>query len=295
MILLAVSGGPDSMFMLNDQLKKYGNNQIVVAFVNYNQRSDSNIDQKIVEDFCLKYHIQLEKLILSKQDYQKNNFQEWARNKRYDFFYEIYTKYNCQKLLVAQHKDDFLETAIMQEKRKKVVNYYGIKKHSILFKMNVERPYLFKFFKKEIEAKNKKNGINFAIDYTNNSDKYERNAIRHLLEKSSNFYKNCLILKFRIKNKWLAIKAKRIERIYKRWQSYIFSQDFFAKIRSEKDKLSLIYKLINEKFDGINLTKNKILSIIDFIISKNRTSTFLLKNNIFLVKKQGKLIFKFDN
>lgn len=292
MILLAVSGGPDSMFMLNDQLKKIGNSHIVVAFVNYNQRSDSNIDQKIVEDFCFKHKIQLEKLILNKQDYQKNNFQEWARIKRYDFFYEIYTKYKCQKLLVAQHKDDFLETAIMQEKRKKVVNYYGIKKQSFLFKMNVERPYLFKFFKKQIEEKNKKNNINFAIDYTNNSDKYERNAIRHLLEKSSNFYKNCLILKFKIKNKWLAIKQKRIQKIYNKWQSHTFSQDFFVKISSQKDKLSLIYKLINENFNDINLTKNKILSIIDFIISTNRTSTFLLKNNIFLTKKQGKLIFK---
>lgn len=49
-MLLGVSGGPDSMFLLN--LLK--NKNIIVAHVNYNKRETSKVDEEIVVDFCKK-------------------------------------------------------------------------------------------------------------------------------------------------------------------------------------------------------------------------------------------------
>ncbi|MGL5590508.1 MAG: ATP-binding protein, partial [Metamycoplasmataceae bacterium] len=85
--LIAVSGGVDSMFLLNE-LK---NENIVVAHVNYNLRDDVEIDFKIVNDFCKKNDLKLETYSINEK--HNGNFQKWAREKRYHFFKEIYDKY----------------------------------------------------------------------------------------------------------------------------------------------------------------------------------------------------------
>lgn len=55
MILLGISGGPDSMYLLHKISKK--TKDIIVATVNYNIRKDSSKDVKIVEDYCIKNNI----------------------------------------------------------------------------------------------------------------------------------------------------------------------------------------------------------------------------------------------
>ncbi|SYV96653.1 tRNA(Ile)-lysidine synthase, partial [Mycoplasma putrefaciens] len=76
--LVAVSGGADSIFMLDQLIKIIDNKNIVVCHVNYNYRSDSNFDQQLVTDFCKQNNLQLEVLNV-KQNYSelKNNFESW--------------------------------------------------------------------------------------------------------------------------------------------------------------------------------------------------------------------------
>ena len=64
MKLLAISGGVDSMVLAH--LYK-DDPEIILAFVNYNWRHDTVIDQKIVTDFAKKYQLKLEILILDGQ------------------------------------------------------------------------------------------------------------------------------------------------------------------------------------------------------------------------------------
>jgi tRNA(Ile)-lysidine synthase len=65
--LIAVSGGVDSMYLLNE----FKNEDIIVAHVNYNIREDVDIDLKIIIDFCDKNNIKLETLSL-KEEYSGN-------------------------------------------------------------------------------------------------------------------------------------------------------------------------------------------------------------------------------
>jgi tRNA(Ile)-lysidine synthase TilS/MesJ len=53
--ILAVSGGPDSMFLL-DKMRSEAYN-LVVAHVNYKKRIDSDWDEKIVRDYCQTYSL----------------------------------------------------------------------------------------------------------------------------------------------------------------------------------------------------------------------------------------------
>ncbi|WP_255483453.1 tRNA lysidine(34) synthetase TilS [Mycoplasma sp. Pen4] len=284
--LIAVSGGPDSMFLLN----KYKNKNIVVCHVNYNQRYDSHTDQKIVEEFCNKHNIPLFILNLDKNDYVQGNFQNWARIKRYDFFEKIYKQERCNTLLIAHQKDDFIETVLMQKESKRKPLYLGIAKNNTLNQMNIKRPLLFKYFKNTIIKKCRKNNIPFHIDYTNNQDKYQRNIIRHNLEKNSNFIqKNLIIWKYRILNIFSQFKIQKIKKEYKKWRKSNFSQDLFKAL---KNKENLIFHFINVNFNDVKLSKNKINSIIDFILSHQRTSVFKLNDNSELHKKKGLLIIK---
>lgn len=124
--LIAVSGGPDSVFLLCNVIKIIDPNNLVVCHVNYNFRSDSNIDQKIVSDLCKKFNLKLELLNIQKNyDLLKENFESWAREKRYDFFNKIAKKYNIYNLLVAHNLNDLIETYLLQLQRNNLVDYYG--------------------------------------------------------------------------------------------------------------------------------------------------------------------------
>ncbi|EIE41128.1 tRNA lysidine(34) synthetase TilS [Mycoplasmopsis canis] len=282
-ILLAVSGGPDSMYLLN----KYRKKNIVVATVNYNQRFDSHIDYEIVKNFCITYKIDFEGLNLKKDDYKKGNFQNWARERRYKFFKEVYLKYNCDKLFIAHNIDDFLETAIFQKQSKRFSKYYGIKKHNILFDMNIERPLLFRFFKKTIIKKNLSKGIPFHKDYTNEEPKYSRNKIRIHNNEKPKILKIYMMIYFFVLNFILKLRFHKVDKNYKKWKENNFSQDTFQFLTKKEE---LVYELINNNFKNVKLSKDKIKNIIKFIESSKRSNKYKLSENCYLTKKRGYLL-----
>ncbi|ASZ09445.1 tRNA lysidine(34) synthetase TilS [Mesoplasma chauliocola] len=179
--LVAVSGGPDSMFMLNSLIEQELTN-FVVCHVNYNFRKDSNNDFKIVKKFCEKYNLKLEFLNVD-QDYSelKENFESWARKTRYDFFVKIGNKYGIKNILVAHNRNDFVETYLLQKERKNYAKYYGLNKVSKYKEMNIIRPML-NILKSEILHYLQQQEIEFAIDSTNTDIKYKRNEIRASLK-----------------------------------------------------------------------------------------------------------------
>ncbi|MCU9932649.1 tRNA lysidine(34) synthetase TilS [Mycoplasmopsis cynos] len=215
-----------------------------------------------------------------------------SREKRYSFFTKVYKKYNCEKLLIAHNMDDFLETAIFNYKTKRNTKFYGIKKRNNLFGMNIYRPLLFSYFKKTITKKCLNKGIPFHFDYTNNEPKYSRNEIRIENNKKSKFWKIYLFIYFNFLNFLNCFNLYIINKNYKKWELFNFSQDEFEFL---KKKENLIYLFINNNYDDIRLSKNKINSIQDFILSKNRTQKYKLSNNKYLFKKRGCLVQKEKN
>ncbi|KAF5271431.1 hypothetical protein FQR65_LT17609 [Abscondita terminalis] len=92
------------------------------------ERTDSNVDQKIVEEICIKNNIKLEVLNLNKDyDQLEENFEQFARNVRYDFFIENIKKYNADGIVLGHNLNDHIETYIMQKKRNGIFGFYGIK------------------------------------------------------------------------------------------------------------------------------------------------------------------------
>ncbi|MCK5867332.1 MAG: tRNA lysidine(34) synthetase TilS [Mycoplasmataceae bacterium] len=282
MKLLAVSGGPDSMFLLN----WYKNKKIVVACVNYNIREDSNNDQKIVEDFCRENNIPYE--ILSISEEYKGNFQSWARKIRYDFFKEVYIKYQCTQLMTGHHRDDFLETSLMQQRSQRTPEYFGIRKNNIINDMKVYRPFIDLYWKNEILWYLKQDKIKFAIDSSNNEPIYERNKIRIELKEKSAKEKKSIVKWFKLSNKILKKKHTKINIIYKKWEKKEFKTDYLNLYDKYKEELA--YKFIHTHFQDVKLKKGMLDAFIQFANGKDGGKTFIINGAHSITKKKRKLI-----
>ncbi len=214
---------------------------VILAYVNYNIRDDTYIDQQIVENFAKKYHLKLEKLILDKNiEYTNNNFENWARDIRYNFFKKLYIKYQCNQLLIAHHKDDFLETCIMQKEKNKEKLFFGIKEKIHLNKMNIFRPLLLKYWKQEIYDLVQKYKIDYHDDYTNFESNYKRNFIRNnILNKYSLAEKEKLLNEFLDYNKSQSKIIKNIKKEYKEWFLTGFDLSFFSNLKYQQEIIKL--------------------------------------------------------
>ncbi len=189
--LLAISGGVDSMVLLN--LFAKSNLQFQVAHLNYGLRgTDSEEDQQLVEKICKKYQIPFHLYEVSEIDNKpKNSIQDWARNLRYDFFRKIQQEQNLDFIVTAHHLNDEVETFIINlSKASGIKGLSGIpvNQNAIL------RP-LLGFSKDEIYDFAKENKIEFREDLSNQKSDYLRNKIRNeivpkLLETNDNFLQN---------------------------------------------------------------------------------------------------------
>ncbi|WP_223606638.1 tRNA lysidine(34) synthetase TilS [Chryseobacterium sp. OSA05B] len=189
--LLAVSGGADSMVLAS--LFQGLGLVYQIAHVNYKLRGeDSERDQKTVQDFCEKNHIQFHLYEVSEKDKKpENSIQLWARDLRYRFFREIQDQEELEFLVTAHHLNDQLETFIINlSKASGIDGLSGIPADS----NHTLRP-LLNFSKKEIYEYAEENGIDFREDLSNKKSDYLRNKIRNeivprLLETNDHFLEN---------------------------------------------------------------------------------------------------------
>lgn len=284
MYLIAVSGGPDSMFLLNLFKKK----PIVVAHVNYHKREDSNVDEQIVRDFCQANNIPLEVLNVSEK--ATGNFQAWAREVRYNFFKQVYEKYECDKLLMAHHKDDFIETALMQQRSGRVPRFFGIKEKNYLNDMFIERPLVDWYFKSEIVSYLDKQGIKYALDYTNDEPIYERNKIRLELKDRTLREKQDLFKWFVMSNKILKKKFKRVDYALKKWEKSEWDCKLFNSLKFDKEEI--IFEFVHANFDSVKLSSAKMKGLIQFIEGTEGGKSFVLNKDNKVSKIKGKLIIE---
>ncbi|MGL6125185.1 MAG: tRNA lysidine(34) synthetase TilS [Metamycoplasmataceae bacterium] len=282
--IIAVSGGVDSMFLLN-MLK---NENIVVVHVNYNIRDDVAIDFEIVSSFCKQNNLKLETYSINEK--YEGNFQEWAREKRYKFFKKIYDKYDCNELIIAHHKDDFFETAIMQWNSKRNPYLFGMNKRNEIFGMNINRPLIFKYWKSEIYALAHELNIPFNEDWTNFTNQYERNRIRNSFAETSKTIKEIIFKSFQSINVEKSIKKIEIIKKYIQWSESSFNIDFLENNEDYFD--DLIFKMLIENVDQINISSNLLKSLKIFLTTKNGNKDFLLSNQRKLVKFNNNVIIK---
>lgn len=186
-LVLGVSGGPDSICMLNilndirNDKKLHMEFDIIVAHVNHLIRDEAKDDEIFVKNFCEKIGVQFYSKSIDIQKIANNNkigTEEAGRNARYEFFDEILEKTNSNKIAIAHNKNDKVETMIMNVLRGSgIVGLRGIEP----IKDNKYIRPLIECERFEIEQYCKDNKIDARIDRTNFQNIYTRNKIRNVV------------------------------------------------------------------------------------------------------------------
>lgn len=184
-IVLGVSGGPDSMCMLDmmRELKeeKNINFEIYVAHVNHMIREEAIDDEKYVQNYCLKHNIEF---FVKRADVQKIandkkiGTEEAGRKVRYDFFEEVLQKTGSNKIAIAHNKNDKIETIIMHLLRGSGLS--GLKGIDAIRDNKYIRP-LIECERQEIEQYCEDRKLQPRIDKTNFENEYTRNKIRNIV------------------------------------------------------------------------------------------------------------------
>ena len=209
-IIVACSGGPDSMALL-DMTRKEGH-EIVVCHVNYKKRKSADRDERYVKEYCQQYGITVYTLY---PVYPGDvNFQAWARDVRYDFFEETARKEKIQSIYIAHQMDDVIETYFFQKQRNMLCDVYGLMPTSTRKEFTLVRP-LLGYEKSELETYCQKYSIAYGVDESNLSNDYTRNQIRHSqVDFMSRLEKEEMIKTIELENKtWQATKKECLKRL----------------------------------------------------------------------------------
>lgn len=184
-IVLGVSGGPDSISMLNVlytimQEKSIDDFDIVVAHVNHGLRENAKIDEEYVKDYCdrrkINYkilHANIRKEALN----MKRGLEDTGRIIRYRFFDEVAKETGANKIAIAHNTNDRVETIIMN-----IIRGTGLEglKGIEVKNGNIIRPLLF-CSRYEIEKYCEIENLNPRYDESNNENEYTRNKIRNIV------------------------------------------------------------------------------------------------------------------
>jgi tRNA(Ile)-lysidine synthase len=175
-ILLAVSGGIDSMVMLH--LFSKAGFSLGVVHCNFQLRGqDSTLDENFVRDAC-GTSIPFYSKKFATTDYAASkgiSIQMAARELRYKFFEEIRHDQGFAWIATAHHLNDSMETALLN-----FVKGTGVEGMAGIPEQNgkVIRPLLFAT-RKTIHDYALANAITWRDDASNRSDDYQRNFLRN--------------------------------------------------------------------------------------------------------------------
>lgn len=164
--LIAVSGGEDSMVFL-DFLRRYPNNKFELLYFNHGTLHGEEAEKFLI-NFCEKNNFVLHIGKISREKEKGESPEEFWRKERYAFF-ESFDK----TIITCHHLNDVLETYLFTSFRgnAKLIPYQRGK---------YLRPFLT-VSKKDIIKWSKKYNVEYVHDPSNDSLKYSRNKIRHLI------------------------------------------------------------------------------------------------------------------
>lgn len=179
-IVLGVSGGPDSICMLQvlNKYKEKLNYKIVVAHINHGIRENAKLDEEYVKSFCEKIGIQCYVLHSKVKEIAKENklgLEEAGRKVRYDFFEEVMKTTSSNKIAIAHNSNDNVETIILNLLRG--TGPSGLK--GILPKNGIYIRPLIEIKREAIEEYTK--DLNPRHDESNDENEFSRNKIRNIV------------------------------------------------------------------------------------------------------------------
>ena len=307
-IVIGVSGGPDSITLLNVLLEikqeKIIDFEIVVCHINHMIREEAKEDEEYVKEFCEKNNIEFYAKRIEIEKVAKESkigTEEAGRIERYRFFNGILEKTSSNKIATAHTANDNAETVLMNIIRGSgTTGLKGIEPK----RDNLIRP-LINISRDEIELYCEENELNPRIDKTNFENIYTRNKIRNMLIPyiKENFNPNILESINRLsnlskqENEYLEKQtAKAFEKllIEKKYDEIILDLNGFNS-QELVIKNRLVLYTINILFGTRSGIEKKHIEDIIKLCSNNIGNKFLIPNKKVKILVKNKKIFFIAN
>lgn len=188
-VLLAVSGGMDSMCMAHLFLETFGSGSFAIAHCNFNLRAEeSDGDERMVREWAESHDIRFHSISFDTHAYAERNalsIEMAARELRYRWFADLCSSCGYRAVAVAHHAEDNAETLLLNMVRGTgLKGMTGMKMISPVPYMEEGSPLrllrpMLQFSRKQIEGYVLRCRVPYRTDSTNSSVEYRRNRIRH--------------------------------------------------------------------------------------------------------------------
>lgn len=305
-IVIGVSGGPDSICLLNilNNLKEKLQIEIVVSHINHMIRAEADLETEYVQKFCQNIGVQcfIKKIdILKIAEESKTGTEEMGRNIRYQFFREVKNRVGANKIVTAHNSNDNAETVLMNIIRG--CGSSGLKGIEPI-REDLIRP-LIECDRQEIEEYCKVLKLNPKIDKSNYENIYTRNKVRNMLIPyiKENFNQNIIesinrlsnILKE--ENEYFEVTVKEeYEKILieKNENEIVLNLKCFNNLKKVIKSRIILYTINNLIGSSQGIEKVNVEDIIK-LCEKNIGNKFLIPNKKIKVLVKSKRIFFIKN
>ena len=175
--LMAGNSGPDSMALIHMLLEQEA--KFVMCFVNYRIGPAWDETEEKLRVFCESKGIPFEVCDADKADQtgKDKDFEKWARKVRYDFFAEVYKKYDAAALFLAHTEDDVIEGYLLSKQTGVRSSKFGLNTIATPRGMFVRRP-LVPYSNEDLIEYCDKNNVPYDKDFGNYAHDPSRSAIR---------------------------------------------------------------------------------------------------------------------
>ncbi len=280
-LVLACSTWADSMFLLYHILQSSYKQHIVACYFNHKTRPECQQEEAFLQELGKKHHFPVE---VWQCDFEKDrwnapskSFEEYAREKRYQFLREVCHRYHTDKIITGHHFDDRLETYFFHMLRGTKLTWLINMQE---FSGGILRP-LLQIEKKDIYAYLKEHNLMYFEDSSNTSSEHTRNSLRHdilpRLESIHPEYKKNIwnLLAYFEEIKW----HLDWEVMQFLWEKKHFEVTSFFKLSDfmQKEVIKHLY-FVSHNASTIWLSEANIREVLRFIRGKNNKTKKEIRN-----------------
>ncbi len=294
-IAVALSGGKDSMCLLDLLLKAQKTHNLTVKAVNIDHSirgKDSEDDSNFVKYYCKKVGVELRFFKVDAISYAKENnltLEEGARALRYQIFDSLLSENFADYIATAHHLSDNFETVLLN-----LFRGSGIKGLTGIPKMRDKfiRP-LLELTRQDIDSYVIKNNIPFVTDDSNFDNNYSRNYLRNeiipkILEKFPSSETSINRLTKIVKDEDEYLDSLALSHIENANGKYYLNVDIPPVLFKRATKIILNNLGIKKDYESVHLDDAfKLTSLIS-------GSKITLPKNVVAVKEYDKIAF-FEN
>jgi tRNA(Ile)-lysidine synthetase-like protein len=287
-IILALSGGVDSMVLFHILNTIELNLNVIIAHVNHKKRQESNKEFEAIKEICGHKNVVFEGMELDTN--LNGNFHDQSRRKRYQFFEDLADKYNAKKIVIAHHSDDQTETVLMRIVRgSSFTGYAGINEVREHNNYLYIRP-LMDVKKEQIYEYAKEHHVTYFEDSSNQESFYTRNRYRLdiiplLKEENSNLEEKITQFSTYINmadEVLLKLRDEFLERYFNNGEVNLKAFNELLPMI----KIKVLKFIINSKtFDTVEVSFKQYEDMIELLSNENPNVTYNLSSGYILVKE----------